>query len=89
MVELKEMAGPLTVVKLFNFQFSIFNEFSNNNFQFLSVLEMDIPEKLKMSELKLGEGKNEDEILRIVGLLTGYHAIKARGKRVKLEIKIF
>ncbi len=78
MIKLKEMVGPLTIVRIFNFQFSIFN----------SDLELDIPEELKMSELKLEEEKSEQEIFNIAALLTGYYATKARGKMVKLEVKI-
>ncbi len=76
-VELKEEVGPLTIVRIFNFQFSIFNE---------KEIILDIPKELKMSELRLGEEKSEKEILRIVGLLTGYYAPKARGKKIKLLI---
>lgn len=48
----------------------------------------DIPNVLKMSELKLGEEKNNDEIIGIAGLLTGYYAPKARGKKVELNIRL-
>jgi tRNA U34 2-thiouridine synthase MnmA/TrmU len=86
MIELEEIMGPTAIVRIFNFQFSISNEFSISNFQFPKILEIDVPEKLMMSELKLGEKKSEAEILRIAGLLTGYYATKARGKKVKIKI---
>ncbi|HBO85281.1 MAG TPA: hypothetical protein DD641_10040 [Deltaproteobacteria bacterium] len=50
--------------------------------------EIEAPEELKMSELKLGESKSQEEIINIASLLTGYYAAKARGKKVKLEINI-
>ena len=85
MVKLKEIVGPLTIVRIFNFQpclpagrFSIFN----------SDLELDIPKELKMSELKLGEEKGEEEILNIAALLTGYYATKARGKKSIIQFTI-
>lgn len=76
-IELKEMVGPLTIVRIFNFHFSISNE---------KEIELEIPRELKMSELRLGEEKDENEILKISGLLTGYYATKARGRSVKLEV---
>ncbi|MFH1523272.1 MAG: tRNA 4-thiouridine(8) synthase ThiI [Patescibacteria group bacterium] len=75
-MELKDVKGPLTVLRIFNFQFSIFNDF-----------EVQVPEKLKMSEMKLGEEKSEEEILQIAGILTGWYSPKARGKKVKIKLK--
>ncbi len=75
MIELEEIMGPLALIRI-------------SNFQFPKNLEIETPDKLKMSELKLGEEKSEEEILRIAGLLTGYYAVKARGKKVKLELRI-
>jgi len=77
-LELEEIVGPLTVVRIFNFQFSIFKQFS--------IINLQIPEELKMSELKLGEEKSIKEILGIAAILTGYYATKARGKKVKLKV---
>jgi len=78
MVELKDEVGPLTVLRISNFQFPISND----------LIKIDIPIELKMSELKLGEEKNEEEVLRIVALLTGYYATKARGKKVNIKLTI-
>ena len=50
--------------------------------------EIDVPKELKMSELKMGAEKNQEEIVNIAALLTGYYATKARGKRVKIKIKL-
>lgn len=77
-VELKEEVGPTTVVR-----FKIKDlSFKDNE------LKLDIPEKLKMSELKLGEKKSEEEILNIAGLLTGYHAPKARGGKSIIQSRV-
>jgi hypothetical protein len=76
-VELKGEVGPLTVVRIFNFQFSIFNEFSNFKFQIPKelgkVLVLDTPKELK-------------EIFETACLLTGYHAPKARGWEMEFTI---
>jgi hypothetical protein len=78
LMELKEEMGPLTIVRIPNFQFPIFN----------SDFKIDIPNVLKMSELKLGEDKSEEEIINIAGLLTGYYAPKARGKKSIIQLRI-
>lgn len=75
-VELKEEVGPRTVVRSKDL------EVRGEN----SLLEIMVPKILKMSELKLGEEKSEEEILNIAALLTGYHAPKARGRKVKVEV---
>jgi tRNA-uridine 2-sulfurtransferase len=49
-------------------------------------LKIAVPEKLAMGELKLGEKKSGEEILKIAALLTGYYAVKARGKEVGVKI---
>jgi len=77
LMELESEIGPLTVVRIFNFKFSILKQFS--------ILKLQIPEKLDVSGLKLDEVKDEEEILRLAGLLTGWYATKARGKTVKLS----
>lgn len=48
--------------------------------------EVKAPEELKMSELKFGEKKNQEEIIGLATRLTGYYAAKLRGKKVKLNI---
>ncbi|MFH0923816.1 MAG: hypothetical protein V1825_03710, partial [Candidatus Falkowbacteria bacterium] len=57
LLELKDVTGPLTVVRIRNYELGIMN----------NGLEINVPEKLKMGELKLGEEKGEEEILRIAG----------------------
>ena len=78
MVELKDIAGPITIARIRNYELGIMN----------NGLEINVPEKLRMSELKFGEEKNEDEILKIAGSLTGYYAVKARGQKVKAEVTL-
>lgn len=77
MLELKEIAGPISLIR----------GIADSDYQPLSIRDIAIPEKIKMSELKLGVAKSEQEILEIASLLTGFYATKARGRKVKLEIK--
>jgi len=74
MLELKEMTGPLTILR-------------NSKHQISNILEVKIPEKLKLSELNLGKEKTFIEIINISRIITGYYSTKARGKKVKLEVK--
>ncbi|MDD4333066.1 MAG: hypothetical protein PHT51_03040 [Patescibacteria group bacterium] len=92
-VELKNEVGPLTVVRIFNFQFStlptaclsgrqgrqVLNELSN--------FKLQIPKELNIENLKLSENKSEEEILKSACLLAGYHAPKARGREVNFQLK--
>ncbi len=90
-VELEKIAGPLTIVRSKNLSPSqprLGGTAAGEVRSKKELLEIDVPEKLKMSELKLGEEKSEDEILQIAGLLTGYYAVKARGKKVKIEVTL-
>ncbi|MBA3047653.1 tRNA 4-thiouridine(8) synthase ThiI [Patescibacteria group bacterium] len=97
LLELKDMTGPLSLVRNSKFQIPNNKQIpqpeadpplaENSKFQIPNILEINVPEKLKMSELKFGEEKSEEEILRIAGLLTGHYAVKARGKKVKLKVK--
>jgi len=87
MVELEEMAGPLTIARNSKSQITNYKQIPNLKLQIPNEFEINVPEKLKMGELKLGEEKSESEVLRIAGLLTGWYAIKARGKSVKLKVK--
>ncbi|OGF22985.1 hypothetical protein A3D45_02830 [Candidatus Falkowbacteria bacterium RIFCSPHIGHO2_02_FULL_42_9] len=72
------VAGPTSLIRSKKLEVRIKNEMQ----------EIEAPEELKMSELKLGESKSQEEIINIASLLTGYYAAKARGKKVKLEINI-
>ena len=75
-IKLKNINGPITKIRIMNEEFRIENK----------ILELNIPKDLKMSELKLNEEKSEKEVVNISGLLTGWYAVKARGKKVKLNI---
>lgn len=77
LIELKDDVGPTTLIR----GLAIGNlEISN--------LEIDVPDVLKMSGLKLGDEKTDEEILNIAGLLTGHYAPKARGKKSIVQLKI-
>jgi len=79
-MELKEVKGPLTVVRNPNVKIQMSNKIPISNIQ--------IPKEMDVSKLELEEIKTEEEILRLAGLLTGWYATKARGKVVKLEVRI-
>ena len=76
-IELKEINGPTTVIRGL--------AISDN--QLLNDKNLEIPKKIKMSELKLGLAKSGQEIIEIACLLTGYYATKARGRNAEIEIK--
>jgi len=78
LMELKDITGPITLIRIKNDELRIKNEET----------EIKVPEALKLSGLKLGEEKSEEEILSIAALLTGYYAKKARGNKVKVEVKV-
>jgi len=80
-VELVREVGPTTLIRIFNFQFSIFNK-SN------SIFEIEVPRELKVEDLHLEKKKSEQEIFNIVLILTGYYSTKTRGKTVRLNIKL-
>ncbi|MEA3464113.1 MAG: tRNA 4-thiouridine(8) synthase ThiI [Patescibacteria group bacterium] len=77
-MELKEIAGPLSLIRIKNYELRIKN----------NILKINVPEKLKMGELELGEEKSGENILRIAGLLTGYYAVKARKKKVNCQLRV-
>jgi len=83
-MELKEIAGPFTIIRIRNREPSNMagKQGTKNKEQ-----ELEIPEELKKSELSLGKEKNEEEILHLAGLLTGWYATKARGKKVLIDLK--
>ncbi len=76
LLELGDIAGPITVIR----------KFEVGNLKFGNLLKIDVPEKLRMGELKFGDEKNFEEILNIAGLLTGWYAVKARGKKIKIKL---
>lgn len=77
MLYLKEVNGPTTIIRMSNVECRMSNE----------ILEIEIPNELQLSKLKLGEPKDVDETLEIAALLTGFYAVKARGKNVMIEIR--
>jgi len=84
LLALKDEMGPTTLIRNKK-QETITKQ--NSKFKIPNIIEIEVPEKLKMSELKMGEEKGEAELLQIAGLLTGWYATKARGKSVKVEVR--
>ncbi|MFH0956095.1 MAG: tRNA 4-thiouridine(8) synthase ThiI [Candidatus Falkowbacteria bacterium] len=77
-MELAEENGPTSIIRITNYELRITNE----------VQEINAPKELKMSELRLGEQKSAEEIIRLATMLTGYYATKSRGKKVKILINL-
>jgi len=77
-VELKEINGPSTLVRLINFNEPV--TINCNNY-------IPVPKILSLSKLRLSEPKNLEQIFNIICLLTGYYSTKARNKEVELIIK--
>lgn len=74
LMQLADQNGPTGLIRSIKYKVS-------------SIREIQVPEELKMSELKLGEEKSAEEIINSAAILTGYYATKARGKEVKLEVR--
>ncbi len=77
LMELKDIKGPMTLVR------SKIKDLRLKDGE----KKIEIPETLKLSGLRLGEEKNEEEILNIAALLTGYYAPKARERKVKVDLR--
>jgi len=76
MLQLKEINGPTSILRMSNVECLISGK----------TIKLAIPDKLKLSSLKLGEEKDENEAINIAGLLTGYYATKARGEEAEINI---
>ncbi|MDP2709448.1 MAG: hypothetical protein Q8O93_05430 [bacterium] len=81
-----EENGPTTLIRNSKSQFPITKQTTNSKLQIPNELEIEIPDKLKVSELKLGEMKSADDIINLGLMLTGYYAAKLRGKKIKLSL---
>jgi len=75
MMELEEVKGPVTIVRMKNAECRIKN-----------IAIVEVPEKLKMSELGMDKEMSEEEILETAGLLTGWYATKSRGRQVNIKL---
>ena len=75
LIDTGESAGPTSLIR------GIRNKATG-----IRELEAKVSEELKISELKLGEAKSEDEIIKTAVLLTGNHAAKSRGKKIKFNL---
>jgi tRNA U34 2-thiouridine synthase MnmA/TrmU len=81
MVELKKEAGPLTLVRIMNYELRITNDFNDYNCSLL------IPEELNFKALSLDKPRSLEEISEVACILTGYHAPKARGRETEFKVK--
>ncbi len=79
MVQLKEIAGPISLVRVKRSGHKIDN--------IKKVIELIVPTELKKSKLGLGRAKTKEEIIEIVSLLTAWYAPKARGKKAEVIIQ--
>ena len=77
-VRFNEITGPTTLVRLEKFKLPAGEK----------TLKIAVPEKLDLKKMEIGKIKSENEILGVLGLLTGYYATKARGKKVDVNFKI-
>ncbi len=75
-VELKEINGPSTLLRLVDIKEPVT----------LNCKNVPIPKILSLSKLRLSEPKNLGQIIDIICLLTGYYSTKARNKEVELII---
>ncbi|MFH1822771.1 MAG: tRNA 4-thiouridine(8) synthase ThiI [Patescibacteria group bacterium] len=80
-IELKEIPGPTSLVRNKNDGLKIRNDE-------LRMKTINIPMKLNLSELELDEEKSLLEIIQVASLLTGWYAVKARGHKVEIGIKL-
>lgn len=76
-IELEKVKGPFTVVRFKNYDLRFKNK----------VVLLSVPRELDANELKLDEIKDEEKILKVAGLLTGWYVTKARGKEARVKIR--
>lgn len=75
MVELKKIMGPTVLARVKSYDLELVK----------SSLDLEIP--VKLSDIDLLIEKSDEEFLRLVGELTGYYAVKARGKENEIFYK--
>jgi len=75
-VELADEIGPTALIRINNADLKI----SDREF------ELIVPEVINYDRLKFGEAKTKEEIIGLVATLTGYYAVKVRGKKVKVKV---
>lgn len=76
-IKLKDEVGPTALVRVKNYKF---HKVKSNDFK------INIPKELDVKSLELEKAKNKKEILEIACLLTGWYAVKTRGKEFGFEI---
>jgi len=75
-IELIDEIGPTALIRINNADLKI----SDREF------ELIVPEVINHDRLKFGEAKTKEEIISLVATLTGYYAVKVRGKKVKVKV---
>lgn len=84
-LELKQITGPSSLIRINpSVSLGIRNGELGIKDEFPSIF---IPIKLKNSKLKLGEEKEEKDIIETVATLTGYYSTKARGAENDFSVK--
>jgi hypothetical protein len=73
-----EIPGPVILIRIPELKQRI------NNFEF----SLKIPKSLNVLELKLEKNKSFKEVFKKIALLSGWYAVKARGKSVNFQLKI-
>lgn len=77
MLKLKEVVGPSAILR---FRGNRICERSGE-------MELDIPTELNTDDFKLRKCADCDELFYFVSLLTGYYSVRARGKKVLINIQ--
>jgi len=75
-IELVDEIGPTALIRINNADLKI----SDREF------ELIVPEVINHDRLNFGEVKTKEEIIGLVATLTGYYAVKVRGKKVKVKV---
>jgi len=76
MIELKNIPGPVTIVR--NLNISLDDKKFNN---------LSIPSEMNLDKINFTDYKNKKDILNTIFILTGYYSPKARGKKVDFVVK--
>ncbi len=83
-LKLKDIDGPTTLVRFFDFDLSdkVIEKVEEKE------IKVKIPKNFKKDDLKLDKDKTLNKVLEISGLLTGWYYTRARGKKVNIKLEI-
>jgi tRNA U34 2-thiouridine synthase MnmA/TrmU len=76
-IEMTDEVGPTSLLRKKNGQWQ-----TGTN-----IIEQEIPEELKLSAMNLGEAKTDADMIDAAIKLTGWYAVKARGRKLHFLIK--